>query len=249
MRSDDGVALRARGLRKRYAGGVEALRGLDLEVRRGEMVGLVGPSGAGKTTLLRLVNGSLRPTAGELRVLGKEIAHLRGASQRTLRHRVATVPQTHGLVPSLTAAQNVLLGTLGGRSIPGSLRILAYLDVSDQAAAFASLAAVGLGERMYARTNNLSGGQRQRVAVARAIVQEPEMLAADEPVASVDAETAGMIMEVLRDLNRRGCTVLVSLHQPEVARQYCPRLVMLDAGRITYDGPSEGMPASAARTG
>ena len=232
-----GPALAARGLTKRYAGGVLALDRLDLAIERGELVGLVGRSGAGQTTLLRLLNGALRPTAGELLVLGEPVPRLHGGALRRLRRRVATIPQGHGLVPSLTAAQNVLLGRLGAQRTLAALRALVHPTPAERGLAFAALERVGIGDCLHARADQLSAGQQQRVAVARALVQDAEVILADEPVASVDAETARVLLALFHDLSAAGRTVLVSLHQLDLARAYCPRVVALAAGRLLFDGP------------
>jgi len=241
----DEAAVMARGLTKRYGGGATALHGVDLTVGRGELVGFLGRSGAGKTTLFRLLNGALRPTAGELVVLGMPLARLQGTMLRSLRCRVAVVPQFHGLIPALTAGQNVLLGTLGRRGTLAAMRSLVYLTPAERALAWGALERVGLGDHLYARADRLSGGQQQRVAVARALVQRPELLLADEPVASVDGETAATLLDLFGELAAGGCTVLVSLHQPGLALRYCPRVVSLADGRVAYDGPTTELPAAA----
>ena len=246
-RAGDGTVVAARGLTKRYDRGVIALDGLNLTIGRGEFVGFLGPSGAGKTTLFRLLNGALRPTTGELAVFGTALPGLHGAALRHLRCRIATVPQSHGLVSSLTAAQNVILGTLGGRAALPALRMLAYLTPGERAAAFDALNRVGIGDKIYTRVDQLSGGQQQRVAVARALLQGANLILADEPIASVDAETAVVLLGLFRELCATGRTVLVSLHQPDLARGYCPRIVSLAAGRVVYDGPAEGAAAVAAQ--
>ncbi len=245
MTSEEAVVV-ARGLTKRYGRGPLALDRLDLTVERGELVGFLGRSGAGKTTLFRLLNGALRPTAGEITILGEPLLRLRGPLLRRLRRRVAVVPQAHGLIPSLTAAQNVLLGTLSARGTAGALRTLVYLTGGECDQAFAALERVGIGDAFYTRVDRLSGGQQQRVAVARALVQGADLLLADEPVASVDGATAVTVMEVFRDLCCGGCTVLVSLHQAELAERYCPRIVALAAGLVVYDGPAAGRTSAAA---
>jgi phosphonate transport system ATP-binding protein len=243
------AAIEARGLVKRYPGGVEALRGLDLTIAPGEFVGLLGTSGSGKTTLFRLLVGALRPTAGELRVLGTSLARCRTGALRRLRRRLALVYQQHNLVPSLSVAQNVLLGRLGRVPLPRALGWLVHLTAAERAAVYRVLAELGLADRLYSRVDGLSGGQQQRVAVARALLDPPELLLADEPIASVDAATATLILEQFARLNREhGTTVLVSLHQHAFARRYCRRVLVLAQGALVYDGPPDGgAPLDAAR--
>ena len=196
-------------------------------MERGELVGLVGPSGAGKTTLLRLIGGALLPTAGTLAVLGRDVRGLAPAEMRRLRRRVAVVPQAHGLVGGLNAVQSVAAGRAGRAGALAAARALVWPARAERQACFAALDRLGVGELLDQRVDQLSGGQQQRVAVARALYQDADLVVADEPVASVDGETAEVIMGVLGDLVARGRTVLVSLHQPELAARHCHRLVRL----------------------
>ena len=234
----DGPVVAAAGLGKRYPNGTDALRGVDLGVERGELVGLLGPSGSGKTTLLRLVYGALRPTSGSLTVLGEDVAALRGARLRALRRRVAAIAQQHGLVARSSVLHNVLLGRLGSAPLWRLLWSSLAAGAEERAAAHRLLVALGLGGALYQRVDALSGGQQQRVAVARALLQGGDLLVADEPVASVDHDTAEVILGVLRRLvDEKGQTVLVSLHQRPLALAFCTRLVGLARGVVVYDGP------------
>jgi phosphonate transport system ATP-binding protein len=220
------VAVEAKGLGKSF-GPKRALAPLDLTVRREELVGVVGPSGCGKTTLFRLLYGALRPTEGSIRVLGSHLWSVSPGDLRRLRRRIGVVPQSHGLIPSLTAAQNVAMGLAGGQSILDTLRTMTGLDRTLWEAAYGALARVGIEGLIAQRVDQLSGGQQQRVAVARAIVQDPDLLIADEPVASVDGDTARTVMDVLASFAAAGRTVLVSLHQPGLAAAYCSRSINL----------------------
>ena len=231
--------IEARGLIKRYPNGVEALRGVDLYVRPGEMVGLLGPSGAGKTTLLRLLGLAVWPTAGTLHVLGRDVTLLRGARLHAARRRIAAVAQQHSLVPRATARHNVLLGRAGGAPLWRALLAALRPTAADRAAAFAALAEVGIGALLNRPVDSLSGGQQQRVAVARALLHGGDLLLADEPVASVDQETAELILGVLRNFSARGGAVLVSLHQSALAHRFCTRLLVLRDGQVEYDGPPQ----------
>ena len=244
------LVFEAAGLSKRYPNGADALRAVDLRVSRGEMVGLLGPSGAGKTTLLRLAGAAAWPTSGALRVLGEDVFSLRGGRLRALRRRVATIAQQHSLIPRVTAQQNVLLGLAGGRPLWRSLRSALAPSDGERAAAHRALASLNIGEALDRPVDSLSGGQQQRVAVARALVQGGELVLADEPVASVDQETAEQILAVLRHLvDEEGRTVLVSLHQRALAMRFCTRIVTLARGAIVYDGPADETASDAASDG
>lgn len=233
------LALAARDLTKRFSDGTAALRGVDLAVRPGELVGVLGSSGAGKTTLLRLLAGVLRPTRGDLAVLGQPMRQLSAARLRQLRRRLAYIAQNHSVVPALSVAHNVLLGHLGSVSTPRALLSLLRPRAADRVQVFQALQAVEMADKMYVRAEDLSGGQQQRVAVARALLGRPELLLADEPVASVDQRTAGVVLELFARLHaERGTTVVMSLHQVDFAVRYCRRLIVLDDGRLVYDGPA-----------
>jgi phosphonate transport system ATP-binding protein len=234
--------VRAEGLAKVYAGRVVGLRSLEATIEPGEMVGLLGRSGSGKTTLFRLLGGALRPTAGRLQVLGRDMSDIRAPELRRLRRRMGIVYQQHNLVPRLSAAQNVLLARFGRQPWWRALLGLFHLTEPERRAAFEVLQELEIGDKLHTWADDLSGGQQQRVAVARALLHTPELLLADEPIASVDASTATMIMELFQKLNReRGVTVVVSLHQAEFAQRYCQRVLVLADGALAYDGPPAGL--------
>jgi phosphonate transport system ATP-binding protein len=235
------AAIEAAGLAKRYPNGGYGLRGLDVRIEPGELVGLLGPSGSGKTTLFRLLVGALRPTTGHLGVLGQPMERARRGDLRRLRRRLALVYQQHNLVPSVSVVRNVLHGRLGRMPLWRALADLVHLPAADRATVFAVLDDLGIGDKLYRRVDELSGGEQQRVAVARALLDPPELLLADEPIASVDAATATLILDRFQRLNReQGATVLVSLHQADFARRYCPRVLVLAKGALVYDGPPDG---------
>lgn len=239
-------AIRAEGLTRTYSNGVVGLRGLNLTVHQGEVVGLLGRSGSGKTTLFRLLVGAIRPTGGSLSVLGTDLTQARPVHLRALRRRLAWVGQQHNLVPGLSVGHNVLLGRLGREPLWRVLARLIYLPEKERRAAFAVLDELGVASKLYDRADELSGGQQQRVAVARALIGAPRILLADEPVASVDEQTAADVLAAILRVNReQGTTLLVSLHQPELALRICRRIVVLDAGVAVYDGPPDGIDRAA----
>ena len=222
------MAVEASGLSK-WFGSRRALAPIDLSIGTGELVGLVGASGSGKTTLCRLLYGALEPTQGTVRVLGNDLRSMSPGDLRRLRRRVGVIPQSHGLVPSLTVAQNVAMGRAGRRSLWSTMRAMAGADRAAREVAHRTLCRVGIDDLIDRRVDQLSGGQQQRVAVARALAQDPDLLIADEPVASVDGDTAQAVMDVLAAFARAGRTVLVSLHQPGLAAAYCSRSITLGA--------------------
>lgn len=217
-----------------YPNGVQALWPTDLAIPQGSFLVLLGPSGAGKSSLLRCLNGLVRPTRGTVRLTGGASIF---ASRRALRdHRRATgmVFQQHHLIGRLSALGNVLTGRLARHSV---WRTLAPLPRADRLVALGALERVGLLERALQRADQLSGGQQQRVGVARAMAQEPALVLADEPVASLDPAAAA---RVLTDLKRicaeDGITTVVSLHQVDLARRFADEIVGLSAGRIVFRG-------------
>ncbi|PLS76406.1 MAG: ABC transporter ATP-binding protein [Actinobacteria bacterium] len=218
-------------------GATPALEGANLELCRGERVALAGPSGAGKTTLLSLLNGTLFPATGTVEVLGHDLAQLRPRELRRVQARVGTVHQQFDLVGPLRVVHNVNAGRLA--AWPLAKAAWSLLSPREASGAEAALRRVGIAEKLYERTDQLSGGQQQRVAVARALVQEPEILLADEPIASLDPGRSGKVMDLLRSLSdESGMTLVVSLHAFEYARSHCDRVVGMRGGRIVFDAPA-----------
>lgn len=228
------------GVSKTYPNGCTAVVDLDVQIDAGEHVALIGPSGAGKTTLFRLLNCTLRPSAGTLRVGGMNSTQLYGQRLRQLRCRIGTIYQQHNLVPRLRVMHNVLAGHLGRWSTWRALRSL--LRPVDLDTAHAALQRVGLADKIFARTDHLSGGEQQRVAIARTLVQDPEVILADEPVASLDPALSETIVRLLLDLaTQGGKTLVVSLHSVHLALDYFPRIIALQQGRLVYDGPPQDL--------
>jgi phosphonate transport system ATP-binding protein len=222
-----------RGVRKVFGDDV-ALDDVTLRVGRGEHVAFIGPSGAGKTTLFRVLNLTLRPSAGTLRLGGRDVSELSDAELRRARMRIGTIYQQQNLVGRLRVVHNVLAGNLGRWSTTTALLSLVRpRGVEDAARA---LEQVGIPEKLWARTDGLSGGQQQRVAIARVLVQDPDVVLADEPVSSVDPSLAVTIVSLLRDLSRQaGKTLLMNLHSVELALGYFGRIVGIRDGRVHFD--------------
>ncbi|HEU4386061.1 MAG TPA: LysR substrate-binding domain-containing protein [Anaeromyxobacteraceae bacterium] len=221
-------------------GAVTALEGVSLAVRHGERVAIIGPSGAGKSTLLNVLNTSVAPAEGRLRVLGQEPGRLAPASLRALRARVGTVYQLLHLVPQASVLENVLMGALGRRSLLGLA--LAPLRAAERSAVAAVLREVGLDGRLHERVDRLSGGEQQRVAVARVLFQGPEAIVADEPFASVDPRRAAAIVELLVRA-ARGRALVLSTHQLDPVLPHFPRVVGLRGGRVLFDRRREDLTA------
>ncbi len=222
------------GIRKVFASGTTALDGISLRVGRGEHVAFVGPSGAGKTTLFRILNLTLRPTDGTLVLDGTDVAALSDAALRGARARIGTIYQQHNLVGRLSVVHNVLAGNLARWSTLTAL--ISLVRPRDLPGAVRALAQVGIPEKLYTRTDALSGGQQQRVAIARVLVQDPDVILADEPVSSVDPSLAVSIVSLLRDLGHESRkTLLVNLHSVELALTYFPRVVGIRDGRLFFD--------------
>ncbi len=221
-----------------YRSGLTALAGVTLTVRRGEFTVLIGPSGAGKSTLLRCLNLLTSPTLGTVWADGLgEIAGRRRIREH--RRRTGMIFQQHHLIGRHTALQNVLTGRLGYHPW---WRTLWPLARAEQDLALDCLDRVGLLARALDRAGNLSGGEQQRVGIARALAQRPQLVLADEPVASLDPASADRVLALLHGICRTdGIGCVVSLHQIELARAYADRVVALSRGRVVFDGPSDGI--------
>lgn len=222
------VAIKCENLRKEYRLGevsVEALRGLDLEIKKGEFIAIIGVSGSGKSTLMHLIGALDTPTSGDVRIINKELSKMSDKELTALRgKKIGFVFQTFNLLSSLTALDNVeLVLRFSGTKLTSSKR---------RAKARTLLEIVGLGARMKHRPNELSGGERQRVAIARALANDPEIILADEPTGNLDSKTSKEITKLLKKLNReRGITVVVVTHDPKITEEADRTLTMID-GRI-----------------
>ncbi len=233
--------IRIRQLTKGYADN-PVLRGIDLEVGAGEFVVILGQSGAGKSTLLRCLNRLAQADSGVLEVGGVDA--MQACQQRELRRRVAMIFQHHNVVPRLPVLKNVLTGRLAHCSTLAS--VLQLFRREDVALARDCLRRVELDHKAGARADSLSGGQLQRVGIARALAQRPEVILADEPVASLDPKTAHLVMRYLREATRTlGITVVCNLHQVDLARAFGDRIVGLASGRLVFDGPASALDDAA----
>jgi len=218
---------------------VAALESVSLSVQKGEVMAILGSSGAGKTTLFRLLNATLRPTSGSLRVDGRELGTMSSGDLRRMRRRIGTIYQQHNLVPSLTALQNTLCGCLGRWSLVETIRGVLSPAKADMEQALHALELVDLADKRNARADELSGGQQQRVAIARVLMQKPEVILADEPVASLDPALTDGIMTLLMRVGSEGHrTLVVAMHKVGLAREYFPRVIGLRGGSVFFDRPS-----------
>jgi phosphonate transport system ATP-binding protein len=225
------------GLAKSYAGR-SVLKGVDLSVRAGEFLVVLGPSGAGKSTLLRCVNGLVQPDGGRILIDGAEYKST-GAGRREQRRPVAMIFQHHNLVKRLTVLKNVLVGRMAGHS--SLLAALQLFPARDVEAAMACLARVELPHRAMSRADQLSGGEQQRVGIARALAQDPAVMLADEPVASLDPKTSRVVLGYLKRICKdENIAVICNLHQVDYAVEFGERIVGLQGGSVIFDGvPSE----------
>jgi len=226
---------------------VVAVDGVDLTIRPGEFVVILGRSGAGKTTFLRALNRLVEPTAGDVRLGGRAVTGADAATLRGLRRQIGMVFQQFNLVRRASVLDNVLAGRLGWA--PALPTLLGRFPDDDRRVALECLAQVGLGDFAARRADTLSGGEQQRVAIARALAQAPSVILADEPTASLDPALTGSIMDLLKRINvQRGLTLVVSQHQLETALAYATRVVGFRRGRVVFDGPPAALTPPVAAT-
>jgi phosphonate transport system ATP-binding protein len=230
--------LRVERLGKSYAPGQFAIRNVTLEVRAGEFIVVIGRSGAGKSTLLRCLNLLIRPTEGRVELKGVDVTHASGRQLREVRGRVGMIFQGFNLVKRLSVLDNVLCGRLRFRTGPLALvsSVTRWLPGREREIAFECLKRVDIEHLAFRRADTLSGGQQQRVAIARVLAQEPDVILADEPIASLDPKSAENVMRTLRGIQEsRGIPVVVNLHQVDIARAFASRLVGMSKGGIRLD--------------
>jgi phosphonate transport system ATP-binding protein len=227
--------LRVENLVKVYPNGTEALKGVSFEVADGEFLAVIGLSGSGKSTLLRCINRLIEPTSGKIYWNDMDVTAAQGAEIRKVRRQIGMVFQQFNLVKRSSVFTNVMSGRLGYLDTFPSLVHL--FSPQDRNKALANLEQVGLSDKIHVRVDSLSGGQQQRVGIARALMQDPKLILADEPVASLDPVLAHSILKYLEQLNKeRGITVLCSLHFLDLVHRYATRAIALKDGELVFEG-------------
>jgi phosphonate transport system ATP-binding protein len=236
----DGRSLVLRDLVVEYVRGRPVLNGLSLDFRGRGLAAIIGPSGTGKSTLIRCINRLVTPISGAILFRGVDVVRLKGSDLRAMRRRIGMVFQEFNLVERLTVMENLLCGRLG--YVAPWRAWLRRFPSADIAAAFDLLDQVGLSDYATQRADSLSGGQRQRVGIARALMQKPALLLADEPTSSLDPKTSVEIMELMCELARRNdIPVIVNMHDVELAKRFAERIVGLSEGAVVFDGPPEAL--------
>ena len=235
-----GRVLELRNLNKHYRAGVAVLKNISLKFADRGIAAIIGPSGTGKSTLIRCINRLTDPTSGEILFKGTDLAKLKGRGLREARRKIGMVFQEYNLVERLSVIENVLCGRLG--YLPAWRAWLRRFPAKDIERAFDLLDAVGLADFATERADRLSGGQRQRVGIARALMQEPDLVLADEPTSSLDPKTSVEIMELIaRRAGERDIPVIVNMHNVELARRFADRIVGMRKGEIVFDGSPQAL--------
>ena len=222
---------------KRYPNGFEALKDINLKIEQGEFVAVIGLSGAGKSTLIRTINRMHDITGGTLTVDGINVMELQGKSLRAFRRKIGMIFQSFNLITRTTVIKNVLTAFVP--ELPWWRAFLGIFKKEEKIAALEALDKMGILDKAFVRADQLSGGQQQRVALARTLAQNPQIILADEPVASLDPVTARQVMDDFQRINRdMNITVIINIHHVELALQYASRVIGIREGRIVYDGPA-----------
>ena len=216
-------------------GNFRAIDNISFTVKDGEFVAVIGSSGGGKSSLMKAINLLVKPKSGSIKIDGEEMTELSSRKLRMKRRKIGFVFQDYNLIDRLSVIENVLTGRLGYKSSLKSL--LGIFSKEEYENAEKALEKVGLSEKFFVRGDELSGGQKQRVAIAKALVQEPKIILADEPVASLDVNSSKIIMEYFKEINRvQGITVIINIHDVNIALKYADRVIALKKGKIVFDG-------------
>jgi len=237
---NNGAALSIHHLSKEYTRGKPVLLDINLDFDARGFTAIIGPSGTGKSTLIRCINRLVEPTSGEIFFLGRDLVTLSGRALREARRQIGMVFQEYNLVERLTVMENLLCGRLGYVApLNAWLRRFPQIDID---AAFDLLDVVGLSGFANQRADTLSGGQRQRVGIARAVMQHPQLMLADEPTSSLDPKTSVEIMTLVRDLGiAKNIPIIVNMHDVELAKRFADRIVGMSDGSVVYDGAPSGL--------
>ena len=216
-------------------GNFRAIDNVSFTIKDGEFVAVIGSSGGGKSSLMKAINLLVKPKSGSIKIDDEEMTALSSRKLRMERRKIGFVFQDYNLIDRLSVIENVLTGRLGYKSSLKSL--LGIFSKEEYENAEKALEKVGLSEKLFVRGDELSGGQKQRVAIAKALVQEPKIILADEPVASLDVNSSKIIMEYFKEINRvQGITVIINIHDVNIALKYADRVIALKKGKIVFDG-------------
>lgn len=227
--------LKLEGLTVSYDGKTLAIDNINMEIKQGEFVGIIGSSGSGKSTLLKSINLLVKPSNGKVYIDNVDITGLNNSQLRNIRRQIGFVFQDYNLIERATVLDNVLIGRLGYKSSLKSF--FGLFNDEDYKSASKALRQVGLSEKIFERAEELSGGQKQRVAIAKTLCQKPKIILADEPVASLDIATSQNVMNYFKVINdEENITILINLHDVNLAKKYCHRIIALKNGKILYDG-------------
>ena len=232
-------SLKIKNLKKKFKD-ISAVNDINLEIKEGKIIGIIGRSGAGKSTLLRMINRLIDPSEGSIEFNDINITSLKGRSLRKWRSECAMIFQQFNLVERLDVLTNVLIGSLGRNY--SLLNLIGIFSKEEKINALRNLDRFDLSEKALQKAGTLSGGQQQRVAIARALMQKPKILLADEPISSLDPKNAKRVMDDMMKINREdGITVICNLHSLDVAKKYCDRLIGLSDGKVVFDGAPDDL--------
>jgi phosphonate transport system ATP-binding protein len=230
--------LSVKDIKKTYANKTQALKGVSFDLQEGEFVAIIGSSGSGKSTLLRCINQLVSQTEGSIEFKGTEVEKLKGAGLKKVRREIGMIFQHYNLIDRLTVIQNVLHGRLGYMN--DFRGIFDLYSMEDRWKAYKILERVGLADEIYKRADQLSGGQKQRVGISRALAQNPSLMLADEPIASLDPVSSSTVMDYLHGICvEDGISAIVSLHQVDFAVKYATRIIGINKGIIVFDGKTQ----------